>query len=230
MSLIHFWSFLEYHGDGLFFLSSCFCLGSFFFFTFSHKRNDHIKKRAAMLTSSNNSSYSSSVSSEPNSPHQPLPARRSPMAVKYPRFYSSPIDSYTDSTPLEVYGLEQREPSIYGKPPKLLRRVSHALGDIREDFSLDTEKLKRRSTIFFAPVSPSEAPPTTSDGPRSRPMSIISDNWSAPTRGLSQRISRRLSVFSSRGKPTGPKGASISSPNLLGTSTQYGNGSQGSFI
>jgi hypothetical protein len=180
-----------------------------------------------MLTSN---SSSSSVSSEPNSP---LP-RRSPMAVKYPRFYSSPVDSETESTPLEVYGLEQREPSIYGKPTRLLRRVSHALVDIREDFSLDTEKLKRRSTIFFDPVSPREPsrePPSTSDGPRSRPMSIISfDNWSAPTRNMSQRISRRLSVFSSRGKHVGSKGASISQPDLLSSSTQYGNQSQASFI
>ncbi|CAG7917650.1 unnamed protein product [Penicillium olsonii] len=181
-----------------------------------------------MLTSPNSST--SSVSSEPRSPPHQQPTRRSPMPIKYPRFYSSPVDEDTDSTPLQMYGLEQREPSIYGKPPKLLRRVSHALGDIREDLSLDTEKLKRRSTVLFEPVSPREIP-VTSDGPRSRPMSIISfDNWSGPTRGMSQRISRRLSVFSSRGKPITSKGACISSPNLIGASTQYGNQSQNSFI
>lgn len=181
-----------------------------------------------MLTSPNSST--SSVSSEPHSPHQ-QPSRRSPMPIKYPRFYSSPVDEDTNSTPLQVYGLEQREPSIYCKPPRLLRRVSHALGDIREDLSLDTEKLKRRSTVFFDPVSPREIPVTSDGPPRSRPMSIISfDNWSSPTRGMSQRISRRLSVFSSRGKPTSSKGASISSPNLIASSTQYGNRSQNSFI
>ncbi|KAJ5347384.1 hypothetical protein N7541_001704 [Penicillium brevicompactum] len=181
-----------------------------------------------MLTSPNSST--SSVSSEPRSPHQ-QPTRRSPMPIKYPRFYSSPVDEDTNSTPLQMYGLEQREPSIYGKPPKLLRRVSHALGDIREDLSLDTEKLKRRSTILFDPISPREIPVTSHGPPRSRPMSIISfDNWSGPTRGMSQRISRRLSVFSSRGKPTSSKGASISSPNLIGSSTEYGNRSQNSFI
>ncbi|KAJ5950165.1 uncharacterized protein N7479_008578 [Penicillium vulpinum] len=203
-----------------------------------------------MLTSSaTNSSYSSSVSSEPNlSPyHHPptstvsLNSRRTPMAVKYPRFYSSPVDEETDSTPLQVYGLEQREPSIYSKPPKLFRRVSHVLGDIREDFSTDarqtTEKLKRRSTMFSdgsglsAPPSRSGVPMTSHGPPRSRPMSIISfDNWSAPKRGMSQRISRRLSVFSLRGKPTRSKEANISSPNLIGSSTQYGNRSQASFI
>ncbi|KAJ5227728.1 hypothetical protein N7489_008436 [Penicillium chrysogenum] len=162
------------------------------------------------------------------------------MTVKYPRFYSSPVDQETDSTPLQLYGLEQREPSIYSKPPKLLRRVSHVLGDIREDLSMDarqtTEKLKRRSTMLYdgpstAPPARSEAPMTSHGPPRSRPMSIISfDNWSSPTRGMSQRLSRRLSVFSSRSKPTSSKGASISSPNLIGSSTQYGNRSQASFI
>ncbi|KAJ5181419.1 hypothetical protein N7449_011566 [Penicillium cf. viridicatum] len=202
-----------------------------------------------LISSATNSSYSSSVSSESHpSPYQHPPTstlslhtRRTPMAVKYPRFYSSPVDQETDSTPLEVYGLEQREPSIYGKPPKLLRRVSHVLGDIREDISMDTrqttDRLKRRSTIlydgpnFSAPPSRSEAPMTSHGPPRSRPMSIISfDNWSSPTRRMSQRISRRLSVFSSRGKPTTSQAASISSPNLIGSSTQYGNRSQVSFI
>ncbi|CAP92629.1 hypothetical protein E8E15_003069 [Penicillium rubens] len=200
-----------------------------------------------LISSASNSSYSSSVSSEHLSPYQHPPTstlslntRRTPMTVKYPRFYSSPVDQETDSTPLQLYGLEQREPSIYGKPPKLLRRVSHVLGDIREDLSMDarqtTEKLKRRSTMLYdgpstAPPSRSEAPMTSHGPPRSRPMSIISfDNWSSPTRGMSQRLSRRLSVFSSRSKPTSSKGASISSPNLIGSSTQYGNRSQASFI
>ncbi|CAI7625338.1 unnamed protein product [Penicillium glandicola] len=194
-----------------------------------------------MLTSSaTDSSYSSSVSSEHPSPYQHPPAsslslnsRRTPMAVKYPRFYSSPMDQETDSTPLDVYGLEQREPSIYGKPPKLLRRVSHVLGDIREDFSQDarqtTQKLKRRSTMFSPPPSRSEAPMTSHGPPRSRPLSIISfDNWSYPKRGMGQRISRRLSIFS-RNKASPPM-SSISSPNLIGSSTEYGNRSQASFI
>lgn len=204
-----------------------------------------------MLASSTASSYSSSVSSEPHpSPYQHPPistlslnSRRTPMPAKYPRFYSSPVDQETDSTPLQVYGLEQREPSIYAKaPPKLLRRVSHVLGDIREDLTLQldsrqTEKLKRRSTMysdgpgFRVPPTRPEAPMTSHGPPRSRPMSIISfDNWSSPTRGMSQRISRRLSVFSSRDKPSGSKGTSISSPNLIGSSTQYGSRSQASFI
>ncbi|KAJ5561273.1 hypothetical protein N7535_004260 [Penicillium sp. DV-2018c] len=151
------------------------------------------------------------------------------------------MDQEPDSTPLQVYGLEQREPSIYGdKPPKLFRRVSHVLGDIREDLTLQLETrqtLKRRSTIysdgpgFSIPPSYPEVPMTSHGPPRSRPMSIISfDNWSAPTRGMSQRISRRLSVFSSRGKAPSSKAASISSPNLIGSSNQYGNRSQASFL
>ncbi|KAJ5481230.1 hypothetical protein N7475_000042 [Penicillium sp. IBT 31633x] len=204
-----------------------------------------------MLTSSATSS-SSSVSSEPHpSPYQHPPIstlslnsrRRSPMTVKSPRFYSSPMDQETDSTPLQLYGLEQREPSIYGKPPKLFRRVSHVLGDIREDFSLQleprqpSEKLKRRSTMysdgpgFTGPPAHPDVPMTSHGPPRSRPMSIISfDNWSSPTRGMSQRLSRRLSVFSSRGKTHNTGSASISTPDLISSSTQYGNRSQASFI
>ncbi|CAG7989115.1 unnamed protein product [Penicillium salamii] len=230
MSLIHSWSFSESHRDALFFLFP-FCEPIFYFFFSSFCFSPPLSHPCPLIMLTSPNSSTSSVSSEPRSPPYQQPTRRSPMPIKYPRFYSSPVDEDTNSTPLQVYGLEQREPSIYCKPPKLLRRVSHALGDIREDLSLDTEKLKRRSTVFFEPVSPRDAPPATSDGPRSRPMSIISfDNWSGPTRGMSQRISRRLSVFSSRGKPVSSKGGCISSPNLIGSSTQYASRSQNSFI
>lgn len=179
-----------------------------------------------MLNSSNSSS--SSVSSEsPQNQHRS--SRRSPMPIKHnPRFYSSPVDDKIESTPLELYGLEQREPSIYGEAPNILRRFSDALGDLREDISLDTQKLKRRSTMFFD-ASALPAPPTTFDGSRSRPTSIMSsDNWTEQTKGMGRRISRRLSVFSSRSKSTSPQ-AKISSPNLIGSSTSYAQRSQNSF-
>ncbi|KAJ5116147.1 hypothetical protein N7456_000495 [Penicillium angulare] len=191
-----------------------------------------------MYTSSANSSYSSSLaSSDPNLPYQqPQPVsaislgsqhpRRTPMVPKYPRFYSSPMDDAPDSTPLNMYGLEQRPASIIEKP-KLLRRVSHALDDIKEDLAYqlaDNEtaaKLKRRSTLFLdgSLNVPNSRPGTVNGPPRSRPMSIISmDTWSAPQRGLSRRLSRRLSIFS-RGKgDTRPNTASISTPNLIGSS------------
>ncbi|CEJ57455.1 hypothetical protein PMG11_06147 [Penicillium brasilianum] len=204
-----------------------------------------------MLTSSSatNSSYSSSVaSSDPHLPYQnPQPMstlslgsqhpRRTPMSVKYPRFYSSPLDDGLE-TPLQIYGYEQRAPSIYEKP-RLFRRVSHALDDIKEDFSLNVDptrsaanKIKRRSTLLLDANFGTTPRPETADGPmpmRSRPMSIFS--VSTPQRGLSRRLSRRLSIFSTRSKTaTVSNSASISSPNLIGSSTQYANGSQTTFI
>lgn len=204
-----------------------------------------------MLTSSSatNSTYSSSAASSdlhlPYQNHQPMSTlslgsqhpRRTPMPIKYPRFYSSPLDDSLE-TPLQVYGYEQREPSIYEKP-KLFRRVSHALDDIKEDFSLNLDparstanKIKRRSTFLLDANFGASPRPETADGPmppRSRPMSILS--VSTPQRGLSRRLSRRLSIFSTRSKiATGSKSASISSPNLIGSSTQYANGSQTTFI
>lgn len=154
---------------------------------------------------------------------------------KSPRFYSSPMDEEPSSTPLQRYGLEQREPSIMEKP-KLLRRMSHALDDIKEDFSLQlgdpataAKKIKRRSTLYLSDTLAASPRPETADGPpRSRPMSIISfDAWSQPQRRLSHRLSRRLSVFSlsGRGKPGASQAGSISSPDLIGSSTQYGAGS-----
>lgn len=175
-----------------------------------------------MLTSSNSSS--SSVSSESHQ-NQHTSSRRSPMP---PRFYSSPVDEKIGSTPPQFYGLEPREPSICGDTPNLLRRFSYALGGIREDISLDTQKLKRRSTVFFEP-SALPAAPSTFDGSRSRPMSVMSsDNSSGQTEGIGRRISRRLSVFSSRSKIS-PR-ANISSPNLIGSSTSYAQRSQNSFV
>ncbi|KAJ5909522.1 hypothetical protein N7504_004165 [Penicillium tannophilum] len=183
-------------------------------------------------SSSTNSSYSSSVSSsDPHLPYQhPQPSstvslgsqpRRAPM--KYRRFYSSPVDD-GDSTPIQLYGLEQRPLSIIEKP-KLFRRVSHALDDIKEDFayqigdpSSTAAKLKRRST-FLLDGSLGTAPrPETADchgPPTSRRMSIMS---AAPERGLSRRLSRRLSIFGGRKGLDRPSTASISTPNLIGSS------------
>ncbi|KAJ6116539.1 hypothetical protein N7512_006264 [Penicillium capsulatum] len=156
---------------------------------------------------------------------------------KTPRFYSSPMDEEA-ATPLQRYGHEQREPSIMEKP-KLLRRVSHALDDIKEDFSLQlsdpastANKIKRRSTLYLSDTLNTSPRPETAHGPpRSRPMSIISfDAWSQPQRRLSRGLSRRLSVFSLSGRKPGSAQGSISSPNLIGSSTQYGGNSQPPFL
>lgn len=198
-----------------------------------------------MSTSSfaSNCTYSSSVSSsDPRLPYQhPQPMstlslgshhqHRPPMPIKITRFYSSPLDD-TLSTPLQLYGHEQREPSIYEKP-KLLSRVSHALDDIKEDFSLNLDParstanmIKRRSTLLFDGGFGAAPRPETADGSISRSMSIM--DVSAPQGGLSRRLSRRLSIFSTRRKvATVSKTGSISSPNLIGSSTQYADGKAG---
>jgi len=198
---------------------------------------------------SSDSSYSSSnCSSDPHLPYhhqQTLSTlslgsqhpRKSPMPPKYPRFYASPMDDSSEN-PVQAYGLEQREPSIHEKP-KLLRRVSHALDDIKEDvaFQLDTSeaanKIKRRSASLLDPnFSTATRPPTSAERPRSRPMSIMSvEAWTAPQRRLTRRLSRRLSVFSSGRKTSdGPQMASISSPNLIGSSSLYAGEQRQNFI
>ncbi|KAJ5639207.1 uncharacterized protein N7484_007069 [Penicillium longicatenatum] len=182
-------------------------------------------------SSATNSSYSSSVSSsDPHLPYQhpqptstvSLPQARRAMP-KYRRFYSSPMDE-GDSTPIQLYGLERRPNSIIEKP-KLLRRVSHALDDIKEDFayqladpSSTAAKLKRRSTFLLDGSLGTTSPrPETADchGPSSRRMSVLS---AAPQRGLSRRLSRRLSIFGGRKVGERPSTASISTPNLIGSS------------
>ncbi|KAJ5626279.1 hypothetical protein N7510_002588 [Penicillium lagena] len=170
--------------------------------------------------------------------------RRDTMAPKFRRFYSSPVDEGIDSTPLEMYGIEQRPPSFIERPSKLLRRVSHALDDIKEDYSLQldvratADRLKRRSTLFMFDGSntaeDSGSRPQTSmtaGAPRSRPISIISiDGWSSQPRRLSRRLTRRISSWR-HSKAPAPPTASISSPSLIGSSTLHRAGrSQASFI
>lgn len=189
-------------------------------------------------------------------------------SVKSRRFYSSPLceDSPDPKTPLQAYGLEQREPSIYelqlqqqqqqSRPaPRLIRRMSTVLDDIKEDFHMqidahaahDKQRLRRRESAFFdgppvvraggagdsSPLPPVSAVPpveeSTSAAPApgvasrrresgARPLSVLSweNTWS-----LSRRFSRRLSMlgssFSMRRKRME---ASISQPNLIGSSTQ----------
>ncbi|BCR98799.1 uncharacterized protein AKAW2_40482A [Aspergillus luchuensis] len=190
-----------------------------------------------MLTSSSTDSSRSSFSGSPVSQHPPHhqvwfpPApRRRPQHYKIPRYYSTPVrEDVPDSTPLQMYGLEERAPSIAEKP-KLLRRFSHALDDIKEDLTLQpsSEKIrsKRRQSIFGIDEipgssgsisSPSMDVPVAAEPqpPRPRPLSILA---SEPSR----RLSRRFSIFGSRRskKLTPGQAGSISQPNLIGASTQ----------
>lgn len=209
--------------------------------------------------SSDFSSLSSS-SPRPSPYHHPTPPstlslgsqrrHQDPMPTKTTRFYSSPLESDSDSTPLQIYGLEQRPSSmVVEEKSRLLSKVANALDDIKEDFPLQIDtretahKLKRQSTLIFnaaaRPGSSSSAcssqsnastpdlsaktttatPANPGGPPRSRTFSLISlDTWSSPSRGLRRRLTRRLS----RKPVPPPKGtASISSPNLIGSSTQY---------
>ncbi|RHZ62926.1 hypothetical protein CDV55_106655 [Aspergillus turcosus] len=193
-------------------------------------------------TDSSRESYSDSPVSQPVFSFPVPQYRRTRRDIpKVDRYYSTPLRADSpDSTPLHLYGLEQREPSIYEKPPpRLLRRFSHALDDIKEDFSLQldpnnmTNKIRsrRQSMLMFdVTAGPSGAgadaalhhpqrPMTASGPPRSRPLSILSfDNWTPPTRALSRRLSTFR--FGSRRKRASPAQlASISQPNLIGSST-----------
>ncbi|RMJ25323.1 hypothetical protein PHISP_03810 [Aspergillus sp. HF37] len=195
-----------------------------------------------MSTSTDSSrEYQDLVTQSTPQPYGVPPRRRrnqtNTSSSKSNRFYSSPLNDSPDSTPLQVYGLEQREPSISEKPRnRHLQRVSYALGDIKEDFSTGgqlsprttADRIKRRTSVFISEgpaSSPSPSPrrrpstPMTSEGQRSRPMSILSlDALSSPP----QRLGRRLSSLSSfsRRKGSKPQEASISQPNLIGSSTQ----------
>lgn len=191
-----------------------------------------------MSTSTDSSrEYQDLVTQSTPQPYGAPPRRRRNLTntsgSKSNRFYSSPLNDSPDSTPLQVYGLERREPSISDKPRnRHLQRVSYALDDIKEDFSsgqlsprTTADRIKRRTSVFISdgpPSSPSSSPrpstPMTSEGQRSRPMSILSlDALSSPP----QRLGRRLSSLSSFSRRKGAKQeASISQPNLIGSSTQ----------
>lgn len=196
-------------------------------------------------------------------------------SVKSRRFYSSPLceDSPDPKTPLQAYGLEQREPSTYelqlqqqqqARPtPRLIHRMSTVLDDIKEDFHMqidahaahDKQRLRRRESAFFdgppvmragaggagagagdssPPLPPVSAVPpveeSTSAAPApgvasrrresgARPLSVLSweNTWS-----LSRRFSRRLSMLGTSFSTMRRKRmeASISQPNLIGSSTQ----------
>ncbi|KAI9040710.1 uncharacterized protein KD926_007791 [Aspergillus affinis] len=204
-----------------------------------------------MLTSPTESlSASSSSSGSPiiQNPHPKawfpsIPRRRAEKVrvPRLPRYYATPLKENTpNSTPLQLYGLEEREPSIAEKP-KLLRRMSYALDDIKEDFSLQLEpreKLKsrhRQSTFMLdTSVGGSSGPgssagsslsggesPMTMESPRPRPMSTFTvDNWTPPpSQSLTRRLSTRLGLSQKKRFRPG-QGASISQPNLIGSSMQ----------
>ncbi|KAL3453324.1 hypothetical protein BJX65DRAFT_120739 [Aspergillus insuetus] len=112
-------------------------------------------------SNSSQSSFDSPISPQQNAASYswfPSIPRRRVELPKYPRFYSTPLNQdLPESTPLQIYGLEEREPSIAEKPRRFVR-FSRALDDIKEDFSqpqargtADAIRARRQSTFssFF---------------------------------------------------------------------------------
>ncbi|KAL4875622.1 hypothetical protein BJY04DRAFT_223856 [Aspergillus karnatakaensis] len=200
-----------------------------------------------MLSSSNSSqsSFDSPVSQYPQQHAWTILPRHTKLP-KYPRFYSTPLNQdLPDSTPLQIYGLEEREPSICEKPRRFVR-FSRALDDIKEDYSLQPDarntaaaiRARRQSTFstFFENNNSNptlSVTPSSGSGFFSRNSSADSDSTRSaypppppipedePMRPL-RRLSRRLSTlsFSQRKAKYRSGGASISQPNLIGSSTQ----------
>ncbi|KAL4778838.1 hypothetical protein BJX76DRAFT_121255 [Aspergillus varians] len=124
-------------------------------------------------SNSSQSSFDSPISQYPPQQHALLPSlpRRSQIP-RYPRFYSTPLNQdHPDSTPLHIYGLEEREPSIAERPRRFVR-FSRALDDIKEDFTSQPD------------------PRNTAEAIRARRQSTFSafffDNNSNPTLGVSR--------------------------------------------
>ena len=163
---------------------------------------------------------------------------------RFRRFYSSPLNERTESTPPQLYGLEQREPSILEKPRRM-SRLAYALDDIKEDFPAHVhqfnprataEKVKRRASGLWldsaslgsrptTPGSTGSSTPGAGAGVGGRPrmlprtLSRLSFDSESGPRRLGRRLSTRLGSFAAR-KKAPPHAASISSPNLIGSSTQ----------
>ncbi|KAL4915802.1 hypothetical protein BDW62DRAFT_118365 [Aspergillus aurantiobrunneus] len=206
-------------------------------------------------SNSSQSSFDSPISQYLPQQHAWFPTavpRRREQLPKYPRFYSTPLNQdHPDSTPLHIYGLEEREPSIAERPRRFLR-FSRALDDIKEDFTppqpnrrstAEAIRARRQSTfssIFFdnnsnptlgvSRTSTSASTPafhssastaSTTTGPMESypPPPVPAD--SEPMRPL-RRLSRRLSSlsFSQRRSRYRAGSASISQPNLIGSSNQ----------
>lgn len=216
------------------------------------------KMLPSSASNSSQSSFDSPVSQFPPQQHvwPVLPRRKE--APKCPRFYSTPVNQdHPDSTPLQMYGLEEREPSIVERPRRFLR-FSRALDDIKEDFSSASpstpnfrntaEAIRaRRQSTFSSFFFDNNSNPTLSSMPASASASVfhsstgssasfadsdrafpppppIPEDSDQPARpGLGRRLSRRLSRLSfSQRRPSyrAAGGASISQPNLIGSSNQ----------
>ncbi|KAL4966029.1 uncharacterized protein BDV14DRAFT_199478 [Aspergillus stella-maris] len=207
-------------------------------------------------SNSSQSSFDSPISQYPPQQHawvNILP-RRQPIP-KYPRFYSTPLNQEEpDSTPLQIYGLEEREPSIAERPRRFVR-FSRALDDIKEDFTSPTtpnprntaEAIRaRRQSTFSSFFFDNNSNPTLGVSRSSTSASLSTSNFHGHSNAssvsvaipppppipnddeqeqpmkLGRRLTRRLSrlSFSQRRASYRAGNASISQPNLIGSSNQ----------
>ncbi|KAL4990060.1 hypothetical protein BDW68DRAFT_54719 [Aspergillus falconensis] len=220
-------------------------------------------------SNSSQSSFDSPISQYPPQQHAWFPApvpsmpRRRELP-KLPRFYSTPLNQdHPDSTPLNIYGLEEREPSIAERPRRFLR-FSRALDDIKEDFisqpnprnTAEAIRARRQSTFSSFFFDNNSNPTLSSAGPASASASVFHSSGASVASGagsispdsdgvssagarpfpppppipedstqrptLGRRLSRRLSrlSFSQRRASYRAGSASISQPNLIGSSNQ----------
>ena len=200
-------------------------------------------------SNSSQSSFDSPISQFPPQQHAWFPTivPRRREVPKYPRFYSTPLNQdHPDSTPLQIYGLEEREPSIAERPRRFVR-FSRALDDIKEDFStpLPTPRntaeairarrqstfssfffennsnptlgVSRTSTLASASASAFHSSASSERSfPPPPPIPADDEASNKPLRRLSRRLSS-LSFSQRRAKYRGGN-ASISQPNLIGSS------------
>lgn len=150
------------------------------------------------------------------------------------RFYSSPMNETTNLNPVELYGLEMREPSVIEKP-KLLHRITDALNDAKKDLSLrfnpdlDADKttqchyLAFRARNFRHLLLRQNASIMSRWSPRSHPVSIDSDAYLPPT--PHPRRSRKMAWWPSHFKKSRKNsvfnGVIMSSPDVVSASVLW---------
>lgn len=123
------------------------------------------------------------------------------MPGKHSRFYFSPINEKTNLNPVQLYGLEMREPSIIEKPTLLLRVVDalrHAMEDDARLFNDNTggngttqyHSLLFHDCNFTVSASEQKDAMLLRSSLRSQPASLNSDAYFSPS--LRQRLVRKL--------------------------------------
>ncbi|KAL1853482.1 hypothetical protein Plec18167_006299 [Paecilomyces lecythidis] len=132
------------------------------------------------------------------------------------RYYSTPLNAdVPDSTPLKIYGLKQRPPSVVDpKPPKLLSRLSMYAFEEGSQEKLPLPRvpgspIKKAASVMERQATPTEpSPPSRS---LTRRPSVLSFDMLSSSNGSQEsvppplrRIQSRLSVFRSSSSSSRP--------------------------